>query len=442
MPEPSWLVAVALIRGWLLTYLVHSTIVLLGAWVVTRLVSMRPESREVVWKAALFTGILTSALAVGAPRTLDVTEVRLVQWAVDDEVVTERTGAGALQLARLSGGASAARVPAGSEEAVHLAGAAERHRDALHAAALPDDALHVETRIVKAGHWTSSPGGWLLWLWLAGAVVGVGGLVWRGRGLLTVRSVLTPSSPRAHRHLADLVEKVDGGPVPRLWTSAGVDSPCVLPGGTIVLAERCDHDLTDDELRAVLAHEMAHVRRRDPAWAALGRAITAVFWIQPLNRIASREMQHATELVCDDRAVAWTGDRVALARSISRIAEWSFASRQPVPGVPMIGVSGRLSGRVRRILTAGPEVVDSRWRRLLVLTAIVLPLHWAPVLGAPTLVRAAVFFEADEVSAAPLIEAERSSAADGGEGAVVEGTMHIVRVRRLTSADGPYARDP
>lgn len=383
MPEASWLLGVALLRGWLLTYLLHSTIVLGGAWIVTRLVAMRPESRELVWKTALFAGILTSAIAVTTPGTGDVTEVILARWASGEQVSIERFAFDGVP------------APIGDEPVRR--------------------SLHVERRVVRSGG-LAAPGAWLLWLWMAGASLGMAGLVWRGRGLFAVRDSLHSPSPRAQRQLTDLVAEVDGGPVPTLRTSASVDSPCVLPGGTIVLAERCDHDLADEELRAVLAHEMAHVRRRDPAWASLMRVATAVFWIQPLNWVALRQMQQATELACDDRAVAWTGDRVALARSISRIAEWSFASQRPVPGMPMIGRSGGLSGRVRRILTAGPDVVEARWRRILVLVAIVMPLHWAPALGGPALVRASVFVETD---------------------AVVEESMHVVQVRRVLAAERP-----
>ena len=387
MPEGSWLVGVALLRGWLLTYLLHSTIVLGGAWIVTRLVDMRPESRELVWRTALFAGILTSAIAVTTPRTGDLTEVSLARWALGEQVSIERF---AFNGVRDTGGAAI------GDESIRRS-------------------VRVERRIVRSGA-LASPGGWLVWLWMTGASLGVGWLVWRGRGLFAVRDSLHPPSPRAQRHLTDLVAAVDGGPVPTLRSSASVDSPCVLPGGTIVLAERCDHDLADEELRAVLAHEMAHVRRRDPAWVSRMRVATAVCWIQPLNWVALREMQQATEFACDDRAVAWTGDRVALARSISRIAEWSFASQRPVPGMPMIGRSGGPSGRVRRILATGPDVVEARWRRILVLVAIVLPLHWAPVLGGPTLVRARVFVETD---------------------AVVEGTVHVVQVGRATAAERP-----
>ena len=59
----------------------------------------------------------------------------------------------------------------------------------------------------------------------------------------------------------------------------------------------------------MLAHELAHLARRDPLWLAFASVVERVFWIQPLNRIARRRSRpppnsSATNGRCDAPAPA------------------------------------------------------------------------------------------------------------------------------------------
>ncbi|MFG1690752.1 M56 family metallopeptidase [Gemmatimonadota bacterium] len=56
----------------------------------------------------------------------------------------------------------------------------------------------------------------------------------------------------------------------------------------------------DDRLRAVLLHELAHVARRDYLIHILLRIVEALYWINPLTRIASTRLAEEREHACDD----------------------------------------------------------------------------------------------------------------------------------------------
>src|SRR5690606_37751097 len=64
MPESAtdW---VSLASAWLATYFVHSTLLLLTAWVAARFLDRRPRFREMLWKTALCGGIVTASLQIG-----------------------------------------------------------------------------------------------------------------------------------------------------------------------------------------------------------------------------------------------------------------------------------------------------------------------------------------------------------------------------------------
>ncbi len=80
------------------------------------------------------------------------------------------------------------------------------------------------------------------------------------------------------------------------------------------------------EARAVvLAHEHAHVRRRDALVGALVRAAAALH-LPPVGRWLVRELEIAAEQACDEEAGAVVGDRVAVAEAILVVERASSAS--------------------------------------------------------------------------------------------------------------------
>jgi beta-lactamase regulating signal transducer with metallopeptidase domain len=86
---------------------------------------------------------------------------------------------------------------------------------------------------------------------------------------------------------------------------------------------RALRELPDDELRGLLAHEAAHVVRRDAAWLMIAASVRALGWWQPLNLVAAARLRLAMELSCDERAAAEPRERAALARCLIKVAEWN-----------------------------------------------------------------------------------------------------------------------
>ncbi len=63
----------------------------------------------------------------------------------------------------------------------------------------------------------------------------------------------------------------------------------------------------DEKLRAVLAHETAHIQRRDPLVSFLARANCSLFWFHPLAWWLKRKLASSAEHACDDAAVLAVG---------------------------------------------------------------------------------------------------------------------------------------
>lgn len=158
--------------------------------------------------------------------------------------------------------------------------------------------------------------------WLTGGVVA---LIWQLKRILNVR-VLVASGEPAHASLtksADaLAEKLGTKRVPIIVVD-GVSSPFLWCFGRLVLVwprHLADGPL-DAELRGVMAHELAHVVRRDHwiAWGALAAGI--LWWWNPLCRLVRRELEDAAEFACDALALDWAAcNRMVYAEALLRLS--------------------------------------------------------------------------------------------------------------------------
>ena len=90
-----------------------------------------------------------------------------------------------------------------------------------------------------------------------------------------------------------------------------------MAGRHIVLPERFFEELDPEQQRAALAHELAHVARRDPEWRIAVEILERVLFFQPLNRLARARLCDSAEFLCDEWAVQQTQSPLALARCLS-----------------------------------------------------------------------------------------------------------------------------
>jgi hypothetical protein len=119
------------------------------------------------------------------------------------------------------------------------------------------------------------------------------------------------------------------------------------------------------ELDAVLAHERAHVRRRDPLVQWLAAFNRCIFWFHPLAWWLEHRLSGLAEEACDAAAIASGHDPrdysdylIHQARAVERAG-----TRVAIPGAAM--GEGVLSHRIRLLLDPRPTPVLSRSRAIL-----------------------------------------------------------------------------
>ena len=128
------------------------------------------------------------------------------------------------------------------------------------------------------------------------------------------------------------------------------------------LSERLD----DEQIEAILAHELMHVKRRDNLTAALHMLVEAVFWFHPLVWWMDRQMMKEREQACDQAVVAMGGDVETYAESLLQTCRFCIESRLPC----VAGVTGaELKERVAGILSAR-VLMRMTWPKKLLLISV------------------------------------------------------------------------
>ena len=149
-----------------------------------------------------------------------------------------------------------------------------------------------------------------------------------------------------------------------LFESGHLDEPMAFGvfNWHIVIPRGIESSFAQDELRAMLAHEMAHLVRGDGWWLWIGRALCSCLAIQPLNLLARRKWQSAGEHQCDAWAVEHLVKPLALARCLTTVAEWKLDRRSSAIGLSVAGNRSALSDRIERLTARSPKADPWRLR--------------------------------------------------------------------------------
>jgi Zn-dependent protease with chaperone function len=141
----------------------------------------------------------------------------------------------------------------------------------------------------------------------------------------------------------------------------------------VYVAAELESALSPDQLRAVLAHEAEHVRRRDPLRLSLLRFVSlTLFWLPALRRLAD-DFADDAEIVADDAATA--GRPLVLASAILALAEWG--QPRSSSGGTAFDERDLLERRIRRLAGEETPPRSRLTRRSLLAAGAALMLVWA-----------------------------------------------------------------
>ncbi len=197
---------------------------------------------------------------------------------------------------------------------------------------------------------------WVVLAWMIGVFARA---LWITSAWLAVRRLARSAAQPIDAMWVRVLEKlqrelrVDGHVGLRL--SGLVDVPCVIGWlrPIILLPPAACLGLSPQQLEAVLAHELAHIRRHDFLINSLQRIAEALLFYHPGAWWMSRQIRIEREHCCDDAAVSACPDVVAYARALTTLEMSRHASE------PLVAVTGGdLVGRIRRLLGGREDPVS------------------------------------------------------------------------------------
>jgi bla regulator protein BlaR1 len=226
---------------------------------------------------------------------------------------------------------------------------------------------------------SSLTGAMLVGIWLCGVLVVL--LLWSIKGRLITQAVRRSQPLYGEREqavLEQLDEKLAASMLILLMPSdlrmepgvAGAWRPRLLwPAG---LSMR----LSDEQMRAILAHELEHIRKRDNLTATLHMMVEALFWFHPLVWWLEKKLIEERERACDE-AVLQAGERPE-AYAEGLLEACRFCIQPPLACVSGLG-GAQLRARVLRILR-GCSWRRMDWSRRLLLSGAVMIAMAMPLL--------------------------------------------------------------
>ncbi len=192
---------------------------------------------------------------------------------------------------------------------------------------------------------------WVDGLWMAGvfllALRSLGG--WWQLELIRrrARRMVPQEVERAFRRIC---EQVHAGRQVVLRASDEVISPLAMGvwRATVILPISAVLGLPREELEAVMAHELGHIRRWDYMWNLLQTAVESVLFFHPAVWWLSRTVRDRREVCCDEIAVESCAGAAVYARALLRLEEQRTVKLRLA--MALGGCGGSLLGRVRKVL--------------------------------------------------------------------------------------------
>jgi beta-lactamase regulating signal transducer with metallopeptidase domain len=228
-------------------------------------------------------------------------------------------------------------VRSGAQGSLPWVGTAARHADA------PSGAPAAASR-------SEQPMGmlWLVEAWFLGVVF----LSLRTAGGLFLiermrRKEIKPIGKELYEKCLVLQRKMGLDRVVRFCECHRLEAPAVLGWfrPVVLLPMRALTGLTEQQIEAVIAHELAHIRRLDCFVNLFQIAAETLLFYHPAVWWVSQRIRAERENCCDDEAISVCGDAVIYARALTLMEEWRTA-----PSLMMAANRSPLAERIVRLL--------------------------------------------------------------------------------------------
>ena len=392
-----------IIAEWILTYFLHSTVLFLAVLFLVKSNLVKGLSlQNALWKVALVGGILTASLQVTYSwKSVNISDYTPITWDIE---AVEETPVLAFDAAPEPEDILASDVIEETALLEHLYTIDESY-EPIAASTPPFYATYT---------WKE----WLAYGWLLAICI------------LLLRQVVVhiyffkkigTREQITNADVLGIVKKLVGntnlGKIPYITFSQHLSTPIVIKNKEICLPSRALSQLSAEQQQNLLAHEIAHIVRKDYYWLVIGKTIETLFFFQPFNKIINKNLQATTEQLCDQWAAKMTGNHIALAQCLVEVATW-VSNKSPYPLVAGMALKkSELSNRIHQLLNQ-EKMINNKWKLVEVISASTL-LILVAIFAMPrvsiamhSLTELTAFMPINEINTYPQITPDETDIAD------------------------------
>ena len=131
-----------------------------------------------------------------------------------------------------------------------------------------------------------------------------------------------------------------------IYLCDGIGAPFIL--GVICPRIYLPSDIGEADMEYVIAHERAHLKRRDHLWKPLGFLLLAIYWFNPVLWIAYILLCRDIELACDEKVIRNKGTQIK--KSYSEALVNCSVPRKMIAACPLAFGEGSIKGRIKSVL--------------------------------------------------------------------------------------------
>lgn len=188
-----------------------------------------------------------------------------------------------------------------------------------------------------------------VYIWLTGLILLFLRFLVGYFNIFRIRSQATPASGWQQQIMQGFKKKLRLRTEIRLVESKLVDLPATIGylKPIILLPVSSAIQLTPVQLEAVIAHELAHIKRSDYAMNLIYTTIEIIFYFHPAVWWISSQLQHEREASCDDLAIRLTGKKKSY---LQTLLELKTQASTPYLIMGIFGKKGSLYRRFNRQL--------------------------------------------------------------------------------------------
>jgi beta-lactamase regulating signal transducer with metallopeptidase domain len=234
--------------------------------------------------------------------------------------------------------------------------------------------------------------GWAVYIFIGWAAVACVGLLRVGVALWQVRRLRAEAVPvelgLLGPEMSAFMEEFKRSRSVKLLVSKRVEVPTAIGfvKPAIVLPEWLLQETPAEELKYILLHELAHLRRRDDWTNLVQQIVKALLFFVPSVWWIERRLALDREMACDDAVLAQAGTARGYAECLARVAERSFLRRQLALAQAAVSRLRQLTVRVAKILDPNRQQPARMWRPAIPAVVMVAGLCVFSASQAPTLI--------------------------------------------------------